>query len=141
MWCFAQFGAICRILKIWKISIGFFSRFLNCKNGTKSRNTILCNLVIFLLAKENFIILLAKVKVGPPITGLLTMSTKVIPKILSNLTLGLNFVFLDFVGLDLRSSLCYFIKAFHKLFDLPKSNENKKKWVLIFWCKVVLYKL
>ena len=138
MWCFAQFGAICRILKIWKISIGFFSRFLN---GTKSRNTILCNLVIFLLAKENTIILLSKVKVGRPITGLLTMSTKVIPKILSNLTLGLNFVFLDFVGLYLRSSLCYFIKAFYKLFDLPKSNKNKKKWVLIFWCQVVLYKL
>ena len=47
MWCVAQFGTICTILKTWKHPAtllklthfhGCFSRFLNCTNGTKSRN-------------------------------------------------------------------------------------------------------
>ena len=45
----------------------------------------------FFLAKDDFVILLTKIKVGPPITGFLTLSTKVIPNILSNLTLVLSF--------------------------------------------------
>ena len=35
----------------------------------------------FFLAKDDFVILLTKIKVGPPITGFLTLSTKVIPNI------------------------------------------------------------
>ena len=55
-WRFAPFGTICKILKTWKTPLeecyfwyscrllkvtlhhGCFSRFLNCTNGTKSRN-------------------------------------------------------------------------------------------------------
>ena len=46
MWCVARFGIICTILKnlkpatLLKVTLlhGYFSRFLNCTNGTKSRN-------------------------------------------------------------------------------------------------------
>ena len=61
MWCFARFGTICTILKMWKhpwrsitfskvlkvaLLHGSFSRFLNCTNVTKSRNA--SHMLIFL---------------------------------------------------------------------------------------------
>ena len=59
MWCIVRFSTMCTILKTWKTPMeeyyfcrlkpatllkvtvlhGCFSRFLNCTNGTKSRNT------------------------------------------------------------------------------------------------------